>query len=327
MSNILVTGGAGYIGSHAVRALLRAGYQPIVYDNLSAGHGQAVKGAILIHGDLLDAGKLRDTFRVHPVHAVMHFAAHSQAGESVKDPLKYFTNNVKGSLQLIEMMEEFGIRRIVFSSSAAVYGEPYAIPISEEHPCLPTNPYGETKWILEKVLEAYCAAGKMDYISLRYFNAAGADPDGELGEDHTPETHLIPIGLKAALTGTYLPIFGTDYDTPDGTCIRDYIHVSDLAKAHLLALDRLEKAWDSRIFNLGNGNGYSVRQVLETLRKVTGRKIVAKESPRRPGDPARLVASSDRIMKELDWAPEYPELEDIVSTAWQWHQKHPNGFN
>jgi UDP-glucose-4-epimerase GalE len=326
MSGILITGGAGYIGSHVLKALLREGHRPIVYDNLYAGHRQAVNGAVLIQGDLLDADKLRQTLQSYPVQSVMHFAAHSQVGESVQNPLKYFTNNVKGGLQLIEMMEECGIRRIVFSSSAAVYGEPLETPIPEDHPCLPTNPYGETKWILEKVLDAYHAAGKMDYISLRYFNAAGADPNGELGEDHTPETHLIPIGLKAALTGSSLPIFGTDYDTSDGTCIRDYIHVSDLAKAHLLALDRLEKGGNSRIYNLGNGNGYSVREVIETICRVTGRKIKAVESPRRPGDPARLVAGSDRIIRELGWAPGYPELETIVSTAWQWHRSHPNGF-
>ena len=327
MSNILVTGGAGYIGSHVVKALLRGGHQPVVYDSLYAGHRQAVKETPFVQADLSDSDRLRETLQSYSIHSVMHFAAHSQVGESVKNPFKYFTNNVKLGMQLIEVMNECGIRKIVFSSSAAVYGEPLKTPIPEDHPCLPTNPYGETKWILEKVLQAYHAGGRMDYISLRYFNAAGADPEGELGEDHSPETHLIPIGLKAALDGDSLPIFGSDYDTPDGTCIRDYIHVSDLANAHLLALARLDEGGPSGIYNLGNGNGYSVREVIETIRRVTGRKLAAVESPRRPGDPARLVAGSEKIMEELGWAPRYPDLEAIVDTAWQWHRNHPNGYN
>jgi UDP-glucose 4-epimerase len=248
-------------------------------------------------------------------------------GESVQNPLKYFNNNVKNSLNLIEIMEEFKVKKIVFSSSAAVYGEPKEIPIPEEHPCAPTNPYGETKWIFEKILEAFHVAGKIDYISLRYFNAAGADPEGELGEDHSPETHLIPLVIRAALDGTSVPVYGTDYNTPDGTCIRDYIHVTDLANAHILALRKLEQEKISGMYNLGNANGYSVREVIETVKKVAGRKVAAIDSPRRPGDPARLVASSKKIKEELGWIPRYPDLETIVETAWDWHRKHPKGYD
>jgi UDP-glucose 4-epimerase len=326
MFNILVAGGAGYIGSHVVKELLRQGYRPIVFDNLQTGHRKAVKDAFFIEGDLSDQEKLKEIFRSNLIHTVMHFAADCLVGESVENPLKYFNNNVKNSVQLIEIMNEFNVKKMVFSSSAAVYGEPEKIPIPEEHPCLPTNPYGETKWIFEKVLKYFYETGKLNYVSLRYFNAAGADPDGELGEDHSPETHLIPLVLKAALKENSISIYGTDYDTPDGTCIRDYIHVTDLAHAHILALQRLEEGQNSGIYNLGNGNGYSVREVIETARRATGKKISSIESPRRQGDPARLVASSEKIREELGWAPKYPELETIVETAWKWHRKHPNGY-
>jgi UDP-glucose 4-epimerase len=326
MSSVLVTGGAGYIGSHAVKELLHQGYQPIVYDNLETGHRGAVNDAFLVEGDLADREKLKETFLSSSISAVMHFAADCMVGESVRNPLKYFNNNVKNSLELLEILVEFNIRKFVFSSSAAVYGEPKKIPITEDHGCHPTNPYGETKWIFERVLHAFHEAGKLDYISLRYFNAAGADPDGDLGEDHSPETHLIPVGLKAVLIGDSVPIFGTDYDTPDGTCIRDYIHVTDLARAHILALERLESGGTSGTYNLGNGNGYSVREVIETIREVTGMKVDTIETPRRPGDPARLVAGSEKIKKEMGWTPKYPELSTIVNTAWQWHRKHPNGY-
>jgi UDP-glucose 4-epimerase len=327
MSTILVTGGAGYIGSHVVKELLRQGHKPIVFDNLQTGHRKTTKDALFIEGDLSDQKKLKETFQAYQIDTVIHFAADSLVGESVQNPFKYFNNNVKNSLNLIEIMEEFKVKKIVFSSSAAVYGEPKEIPIPEEHPCAPTNPYGETKWIFEKVLQAYHDSKKLNYISLRYFNAAGADPEGELGEDHSPETHLIPLVIRAALDGTSVPVYGTDYNTPDGTCIRDYIHVTDLANAHILALRKLEQEKISGTYNLGNANGYSVREVIETVKKVAGRKVAAIDSPRRPGDPARLVASSKKIKEELGWIPRYPDLETIVETAWKWHRKHPKGYD
>jgi UDP-glucose 4-epimerase len=326
MSTVLVTGGAGYIGSHVVKELLKRGHCPIVYDNLQTGHRKAVNNVPFVQGDLNDPEKLRQTFQTYPIQSVMHFAADCLVGESVENPLKYFNNNVKNGLQLLEIMEYFNINKIVFSSSAAVYGEPVEVPIRESHPCQPTNPYGETKWIFERVLNAFHEAGKIDYISLRYFNAAGADPSGELGEDHSFETHLIPIGILAVLNEKAVSIFGIDYETPDGTCIRDYIHVTDLAQAHILALEKLEGGGGACIYNLGNGNGYSVKEVIETIRKVTGQRILTTESGRRPGDPARLVASSEKIRKELGWNPRYPDLEMIIEMAWQWHRNHPKGY-
>ncbi len=309
-----------------VKELLRQGDHPIVYDNLQAGHREAVQNAPLVEGDLADSEKLRQTLRSFSIQSVMHFSADSLVGESVNDPLKYFKNNIKNSIQLLEIMDEEEVRKIVFSSSAAVYGEPAQIPIPEDHPCIPTNPYGETKWIFERVLQAFNKAGRVDFISLRYFNAAGADPEGDLGEDHANETHLIPLAIMAALTGTALSVLGTDYPTPDGTCIRDYIHVTDLAQAHILALRRLLQGGSSGIYNLGNGNGYSVREVIQATEKVTGKKIKSIESSRRAGDPARLVASSEMIRSELGWTPEFPELDKIIETAWNWHRKHPNGY-
>jgi len=326
MATILIMGGAGYIGSHVVKELLHQDQKPIVFDNLQTGHRKAAKNAPFIEGDLSDPKKLKETFQANSIDAVMHFAADCLVGESVQDPVKYFNNNVKNSLKLLEIMEEFKVTRIVFSSSAAVYGEPEEIPISEGHPCAPTNPYGETKWIFEKVLQAFHDGGKLNFISLRYFNAAGADPEGKFGEDHSPETHLIPLVIKAALSGASVPVYGTDYQTPDGTCIRDYIHVTDLAHAHILALRRLDQGKISGIYNLGNGNGYSVREVIETVEKVTGRKVASVDSTRRPGDPARLVASSEKIRKDLGWIPRYPNLETIVETAWEWHRKHLKGY-
>jgi UDP-glucose 4-epimerase len=326
MSTILITGGAGYIGSHVCKELLRQGHQPVIYDNLQTGHRKAAQRAPFIEGDLADPKKLRETFQTFSINSVMHFAADCQVGESIENPLKYFNNNVKNSLQLAEIMMQFNIKKLIFSSSAAVYGEPMKIPIPEEHPCLPVNPYGETKWIFERVLQRLHEAKKLDYVSLRYFNAAGADLEGELGEDHFPETHLIPISILAAINGKAIPIFGTDYDTPDGTCVRDYIHVTDLARAHILALERLASGGTSETYNLGNGNGYSVREVIETVREVTGMKVDTIETPRRPGDPARLVAGSEKIKKELGWTPKYPDLSSIVNTAWQWHRKHPKGY-
>jgi UDP-glucose-4-epimerase GalE len=323
----LVTGGAGYIGSHAVKALTRAGHHPVVYDNLSTGHRESVKSETFIEGDLADLKCLRAAFRTHPIDSVMHFAAHCLVEESVRDPKKYFINNVRHGIQLLEIMDEANVKKIIFSSSASVYGEPKDTPIQEGHPCSPTNPYGETKLIFERILEAFQAQGSVDYISLRYFNAAGADPEGELGEDHAPETHLIPLVLAAALQENSISVFGRDYDTLDGTCVRDYIHVSDLAQAHVLALDHLEQAGLSGVYNLGNGSGYSVRQVIETAEEVTGLKIKAVEAPRRSGDPGRLVASSDKIRRALGWVPRYPDLSTIIETAWKWHRSHPAGYN
>jgi UDP-glucose 4-epimerase len=327
MSNILVTGGAGYIGSQVVRELLRQNRQPVVFDNLQTGHRTAAKGVFFIEGDLSDQKKLKEAFQSHPIEAVMHFAADCSVGESIQNPTKYFNNNVKNSIHLVEIMEAFNIRKFIFSSSAAVYGEPNTVPIREDHPCHPMNPYGETKWIFEKILQAYHEAGKLDFFSLRYFNAAGADPDGKFGEDHSPETHLIPLVIKAALDETSVSIFGTDYPTPDGTCIRDYIHITDLAHAHLLALKKLEHEGISGIYNLGNGNGFSVREVIETVRRISGRKVASVDTARRPGDPARLVASSKKIREELEWVPSFPDLETIVETAWKWHKNHPKGYD
>lgn len=326
MSTILVTGGAGYIGSHVVMGLLQKGHRTVVFDNLQTGHRKAVKEALFIEGDLADEEQVKEVFRSFTIDAVMHFAGDCQVGESVRNPLKYFNNNVKNSMQLLDIIVAFDVSKFVFSSSAAVYGEPRKIPITEEQPCVPTNPYGETKWIFEKVLQDYRELRRLNYVSLRYFNAAGAAPDGTLGEDHFPETHLIPLILETAINGGSVPIYGTNYDTPDGTCIRDYIHVTDLAQAHILALQQLDKGDVSGIYNLGNGNGYSVKEVIETARKVTGKRVVSTESPRRPGDPARLVASSEKIRRELGWVPRYPDLETIVETAWKWHQHHPDGY-
>src|SRR3972149_1481036 len=295
MPTILVTGGVGYIGSHVVNDLLNQNDTPIIFDNLQTGHRNAPMDALLIEGDLSDQKKLKETFQSYPIDTVMHLAADCLVGESVQNPVKYFNNNVRNSLKLIEMMEAFEVKKIVFSSSAAVYGEPKTIPIGEDHPCLPTNPYGETKWIFEKVLQAFHDGGKLNFISLRYFNAAGADPEGKFGEDHSPETHLIPLVIKAALDGASVPVFGTDYPTPDGTCIRDYIHVTDLAHAHMLALRKLDQERISGIYNLGNGNGFSVREVIETVRKISGREVASVDSSRRPGGPAQLVASSKKI--------------------------------
>ena len=325
--SVLVVGGAGYIGSHMVKALADAGFRTTVFDNLSRGHRDAVVAGDFVKGDLQNLDELKKLFDAYQFDAVMHFAGDCSVGESVQNPVKYFNNNIKNSLKLIEIIEQFNIRKVVFSSSAAVYGEPKEIPIPEEHPCAPTNPYGETKWIFEKVLQAFHDAGKLDFVSLRYFNAAGADPEGDLGEDHSPETHLIPLVIKSALDGSSVPVYGTDYDTPDGTCIRDYIHVIDLARAHILALGKLDQGKISRIYNLGNGNGYSVREVIETVKKVTGRKVASVDSPRRPGDPARLVASSGKIREELGWNPRFPDLETIVETAYHWHRKHVKGYD
>lgn len=327
MGTVLITGGAGYIGSHTVKLVLERGMRAIVLDNLQTGHREAVTGGTFIQGDIGDGGILEKVFTSHHIDSVMHLAADCLVGESVKDPLKYFNNNVSKGLKLLAMMLRHKVKKMVFSSSAAVYGHPPLVPIEEDSPLFPINPYGETKLIFEKILESCKVAHGLQYISLRYFNAAGADPDGSIGEDHHPETHLIPNVLKALLRkGRKVPIYGTDYDTPDGTCIRDYIHIVDLAEAHILALEALHAGQGSDIFNLGNGNGFSVREIVQAASKVTGRTIPVMEMRRRPGDPPILIASSGKIGKKLGWHPRYVNLHEIIDTAWRWHRTHPRGF-
>lgn len=319
---ILVVGGAGYIGCHMVRRLIQAGCEVVVLDNLSTGSRNLVRGGEFVQGGLGEAGVLDRLFDHHLFDAVMHFAAFSQVGESVRHPLKYYHNNLSETMVLLDAMREHDVKRFVFSSTAAVYGEPTSIPISEAHPCRPTNPYGNTKLAVERMLADCDAAYGIKYMALRYFNAAGADESGEIGERHDPETHLIPILLKAAAGRIgHIRLFGTDYPTSDGTCIRDYVHVNDLAQAHLLALDALLAGGPSAVYNLGSSNGCSVKQVIETAETVTGKKIPVVEAPRRSGDPAVLVASSDKIKRELGWSPVYDHLETIVRSAWKWHRK------
>ena len=324
LMNILVTGGAGYIGSVVSERLLEAGHTPIIYDNLSKGHRDAVlPGAVLVVGDLADTRKLEDCLRSNRVEAVIHLAASSLVGESMTAPSNYFRNNTIVGIELLDAMRACGVDRIVFSSTAAVYGEPETTPIKEDSPQRPTNPYGESKLAFEKALHWYEVAYGIRYASLRYFNAAGAT--AKLGEHHEPETHLIPIVLGCALGRLpEVAVFGDDYPTPDGTCVRDYIHVADLADAHILALGALEGG--SRIYNLGNGSGYSVNEVIEAARRITGRSIQARVAPRRAGDPAVLVASSELIKREIDWRPKHFELEAIIQSAWDWHRAHPRGY-
>ena len=325
--NVLVTGGAGYIGSHTVKALKEAGHYVVVFDDLSTGHRESVAGVPFVQGDVTRREDLLDALKRYSIDAVMHFAAKSLVGESMQDPAKYYVNNVAGGVTLLEALREAGVGTIIFSSTAAVYGEPESIPIPEEHPLRPTSVYGRTKLMFEQMLEDYRRVYGLRYAALRYFNAAGADPGGQIGEDHDPETHLIPIVLQAALgQREAVTIFGTDYDTPDGTCIRDYIHVTDLADAHVLALEALKAGGPGGVYNLGNGNGFSVRQVIEAAERVVGAKIPVKEGDRRPGDPAVLVASSARAQRELGWKPRFTDLDEIVRTAWQWHRSHPQGY-
>ncbi|MCX7750023.1 MAG: UDP-glucose 4-epimerase GalE [Candidatus Bipolaricaulota bacterium] len=320
---ILVTGGAGYIGSHTVKELLRDGRDVVALDNLSAGHRELVLCREFVHGDLGDRKLLRETFRRYPIEAVIHFAAHTSVPESVANPGKYYWNNVVCTLNLLDAMVEAGVGRIVFSSSAAVYGNPQKIPIPEDHPKEPTNPYGRTKLVVEGILRDYGIAHGLRHVSLRYFNAAGSDPDGEIGEVHDPETHLIPIVLEVALgKRSELQIYGTDYDTPDGTAIRDYIHVTDLARAHVLALRALEEGRVAEVYNLGTGRGYTVREVVDCCRRGTGREIRAVAAPRRPGDPPALVADPTRAQRDLGWEPRFTTLEPIVKTAWAWTLHH-----
>jgi UDP-glucose 4-epimerase len=327
---VLVTGGAGYIGSVVAEELLQAGHQVVVFDNLSRGHRQAVpKNAELVVGDLAEHACLDQLLRSRAIDAVMHFAALIEAGESMKAPEKFFRNNSANALTLLEAMLASRVKRFVFSSTAALFGNPERTPIEEDDPLHPTNAYGESKLLVERMLAWFHQIHGLRYASLRYFNAAGASRPDQ-GEAHQPETHLIPRILQVALgRAEHVNIFGTDYSTPDGTCIRDYIHVSDLARAHLLALDALESALENSsplIYNLGNGRGFSVRQVLEVARKVTGYPVPVIESPRRAGDPAVLIASSEKIRRELGWQPRFPDLNTIVESAWQWHRTHPDGY-
>lgn len=325
---VLVTGGAGYIGSHTVAELLERNEEVIVVDNLEKGHKPAVLGGKLIVGDLRDKEFIKSVFLQNDIEAVIHFAAYIEVGESVSDPLKYYNNNVAVTLNLLTAMKEAGVKKIVFSSTAATYGEPENIPILETDKTFPTNPYGETKLSVEKALKWSDGAYDIKHVILRYFNACGAHISGNIGEDHSPESHLIPLIIQAAMgKRDSIKLFGNDYNTPDGTCVRDYVHVSDLAQAHYLALQKIRKGDQSDIYNLGNGKGFSVKEVVEVVRKVTGKNITAVDAPRRPGDPAILVASSEKIKKELNWKPKMNDLETIVSTAWEWHSKHPNGYN
>ena len=323
---ILVTGGAGYIGSHTGRVLRSRGHDVWVYDNLVHGHKAAVPADRLIVGDLKDADVLDHALLIHRIEAVIHFAAYCYVGESGTDPGKYYVNNVGHTLTLFERMRRHGIHKLVFSSTCATYGTPDTVPIAEDTPQRPINPYGRTKLVVEYAMRDYAAAYGWGCTALRYFNASGAAADGTNGEDHAPETHLIPLVIQAALgKRPHIEIFGTDYPTPDGTCIRDYIHVDDLGEAHALAIEKAA-AGEFRAFNLGTGRGYSVREVIRIVEAVSGRKVPVKESPRRPGDPAELVAAPAKAMKELGWKPKYVELEQIIETAWNWHRTHPDGF-
>ncbi len=326
--NILVTGGAGYIGSHVVEELKTEQITPIVYDNFSTGHADAVPEDVqLIQGDIHDRNFLEHVLGEYEIDGVMHFAASSQVGESMQDPAKYYFNNVAGTLSLLNAMRSAGVDCLVFSSTAAVYGEPERVPITENMPLQPTNVYGWTKRMIEKMLEDYSRAYELRYVALRYFNAAGASLLGNIGEDHRPESHLIPLILQAALgKRESVSIFGTDYPTADGTCIRDYIHVKDLASAHVLAMQHLQGGGESKFYNLGTENGFSVREIIQVVQQVTGRKFTVIEAARRAGDPAKLIASSEKIKKELHWQPQYSDIQRIVSTAYQWHSSHPDGY-
>ena len=326
---LLVLGGAGYIGSHTAVELLDRGHEVVIADNLITGYKQAVpKEAVFYQGDIRDYNFLNNLFKTEKIDAVIHFAAFSLVGESVTNPLKYYENNLYGTKVLLQAIIDNNVDKIVFSSTAATYGEPENIPILESDRTCPTNPYGETKLAMEKMMKWSANAYQLRYVSLRYFNACGAHKSGKLGEAHNPESHLIPLVLQVPNgKRESVSIYGTDYDTPDGTCIRDYIHVTDLAEAHILAVEYLMKGGESNVFNLGNGVGYSVREVIETARKVTGHPIPAVEIPRRAGDPARLVASGEKAKTVLGWEPKITSLEDIIRSAWVWHSTHPNGYN
>jgi UDP-glucose-4-epimerase GalE len=323
---ILVTGGAGYIGSHAVRHFFAQGHDVWVYDNLSMGHRKAVPEGRLLVGDLNESARVDHALLSNRIEAVVHFAAHLDVGESVRDPGKYYQNNVVNTLNLLESMRRHGIKKFVFSSTAATFGVPDKMPITEEHLQEPINPYGRSKLVIEKALGEYARAYEFSFAALRYFNAAGASSDGSIGEDHLPEIHLIPL-IFQAIQGQrqYIDIYGTDYPTPDGTCVRDFVHVEDLATAHLLALENLSPGKGLH-FNLGTGHGYSVREVIKAAETVLGKKAPVRETARRPGDPPVLVASPDKIKRELGWKPRYADLKSVLETAWQWHKTHPRGY-
>jgi len=323
---ILVCGGAGYIGSNMTALLAREGHEPVVFDNLSKGHRSAVKDAEFIKGDLADYDVLIETLRTKRIEAVMHFAAWIEVGESVQEPLKYYHNNLSNTQNLLSAMEASNVGKFVFSSTAAVYGMPKTVPITEETPKAPINPYGQSKWAVEQMCQYQSQTGRLNYAALRYFNACGAGDDGARGEDHRPESHLIPLTIQAALgQRADIKIFGGDYGTPDGTCVRDYIHIDDLCRAHLLALNKLGDTRE-QVYNLGNGQGYSVREVIETVRRVSGKDFSVVETDRRPGDPAVLTSDASKAKTVLGWSPEKPALETMVETAWKWHSDHPNGY-
>lgn len=325
---ILVCGGAGYIGSHAVHALVEKGEQVVIVDNLQTGHRGALNPAAKFYeGDIRDASVLDKIFTENKIEAVIHFAANSLVGESMEKPLLYFNNNVYGMQVLLEAMVRHGVDKIVFSSTAATYGEPKRVPIHEDDETCPTNTYGETKLTMEKMMKWVSRANGVRYVSLRYFNAAGALPDGSIGEDHKTETHLIPLILQVP-TGRrdHITVFGDDYPTPDGTCLRDYIHVVDLADAHVLALEYLRKGGASDIFNLGNGQGFSVKEMIAAAEKATGRSIKVEIGARRAGDPAQLIASSEKARAVLGWKPQFTDVEQVIGTAWKWHESHPHGY-
>ncbi|CAN5523035.1 UDP-glucose 4-epimerase GalE [soil metagenome] len=325
---ILVVGGAGYIGSHMLLRLREAGEAHLAFDNLEKGHRAAVQDSALFVGDLRNPDDLERVFAEHPeIDAVMHFAAYIEVGESVKEPTRYWRNNVSAVLDLLEAMRRHGVGQFVFSSTCATFGEPERLPLDEDHPQHPVSPYGDTKLAVERILDAEGRAHGLRSAVLRYFNASGADPEGRIGEDHDPETHLVPNAIRAAIgLGAGLKVFGTDYDTPDGTCVRDYIHVLDLAEAHLMAVHHLRKGGESRKYNLGNGQGYSVKEVIETVGEVSDYEVPYETGPRRPGDAAKLVGDSSRVKHDWGWVPRYPALRDIVSHAWRWHSAHPQGY-
>jgi UDP-glucose-4-epimerase GalE len=323
---VLVTGGAGYIGSHAAKALRQAGYTVVVYDNLAAGHRAAARFGEFVEGDITDVDAVRRALRRFEVFAVMHFAAFLDVGESVREPARYYHNNVGGALSVLEAMVAESVKYFVFSSTCATYGEPVETPITENHPQRPINSYGETKLAVERALPHFERAYGLHWVALRYFNASGADPDGEIGEDHSPEIHLIPRAIDAAVGGPGLQVFGDDYPTPDGTCLRDYIHVSDLADAHVKALETIVETGKSGAYNLGTGKPHSVKEVIEAVERVTGRTVPWTLGPRRPGDPAVLYAAPQRAQSELHWTPRYVDLNVIVGSAWKWHSTHPHGY-